>query len=229
MDPILALFGIIIGGTLVGVCVHFIPCSAVGAMSATTGIATGPTMLASGAGMMGLMAAAYNLDNGLALMLASGAIASMLMIALTSVVANITYAFGVGVAPTSGQSEYDRFTGFEQKQCLTPGTDGHGIPTQSFISGVIGAAMGGIGGVLVFYSVYTLISPSIAQTTAVAMAGIIAVGIYIINGVLPAYTLVGKTEGMTDEKFRTTPKTLYSCLIMSTVSGIFIYAASVVI
>ncbi|MFQ6063796.1 MAG: tetrahydromethanopterin S-methyltransferase subunit D [Methanosarcinales archaeon] len=219
MDPLTLILGIIIGGILVGICVHFIPCSAIGAMAASTGIATGPTMLASGAGMMGLMAAAYNIHNDLSVILLAGAIGSMLMLALTSLVANITYVFGIGVAPASGQSKVDLFTKFPQRDYVSPQTEGHGIPTQSFISGLIGGALGGSGGALVFYSVYNFIN-------IIEVAGIIAVGIYIINGVLPAYTLVGKTEGFTDRKIKTTHKTLISCLIMSTLCAILIYAVS---
>lgn len=53
MDPVTLMLFIIAGGVLVGICVHFIPASAVGAMSASTGIATGPSMLSFGAGLTG--------------------------------------------------------------------------------------------------------------------------------------------------------------------------------
>jgi len=55
MDPVSLMLFIIAGGVLVGVCVHFIPASAVGAMSASTGIATGPSMLSFGAGLTGIL------------------------------------------------------------------------------------------------------------------------------------------------------------------------------
>lgn len=239
MEPLTAMFAIILGGVLVGICVHFIPASATGAMSAATGIATGPSMLSAGAGMAGILSAAYSMDNGLAVVLASGATGSALMLALTILGGNIANAFGTGVSPASGQtasgqsilgkSTKDAITGWDQKPYISPGTDGHGMPVQTHISGLIGAFIGGIGGALVLFAVYTLLSPILKPEAAFTIAGFIGAGVFLINSVLPAYTLVGKTEGMFDQKIRRTPKTLVSCLIVSTVIAILIYSAAVVI
>ncbi|MBE0521131.1 MAG: tetrahydromethanopterin S-methyltransferase subunit D [Candidatus Methanoperedenaceae archaeon] len=239
MEPITAMLAIILGGVLVGICVHFIPASATGAMSAATGIATGPSMLSAGAGMAGILSAAYSMDSGLAVVLASGASASALMISLTILGGNIANAFGTGVSPASGQtasgqsmpgkSTKDVISGWDQKPYITPGTDGHGMPVQTHISGLIGAVIGGTGGALVLFAVYSLLFPILEQDAAFTISGIISAGIFLINSVLPAYTLVGKTEGMFDQKLRRTPKTLVSCLIVSTVIAILIYGAAVVI
>ncbi|MDO9098730.1 MAG: tetrahydromethanopterin S-methyltransferase subunit D [Candidatus Methanoperedens sp.] len=239
MEPLTAMFAIILGGVLVGICVHFIPASATGAMSAATGIATGPSMLSAGAGMAGLLSAAYSMDSGLAVVLASGATGSALMLVLTILGGNIANAFGTGVSPASGQtasgnsilgkSTNDAITGWDQKPYISPGTDGHGMPVQTHISGLIGAFIGGIGGALVLFAVYTLLSPILKPEAAFTIAGVIGAGVFLINSVLPAYTLVGKTEGMFDQKIRRTPKTLVSCLIVSTVIAILIYSAAVVI
>jgi len=239
MEPLTAMFAIILGGVLVGICVHFIPASATGAMSAATGIATGPSMLSAGAGMAGILSAAYSMDSGLAVVLASGATGSALMLVLTILGGNIANAFGTGVSPASGQtasgnsilgkSTKDAITGWDQKPYISPGTDGHGMPVQTHISGLIGAFIGGIGGALVLFAVYTLLSPILKPEAAFTIAGFIGAGVFLINSVLPAYTLVGKTEGMFDQKIRRTPKTLVSCLIVSTVIAILIYSAAVVI
>lgn len=233
------MFAIILGGVLVGICVHFIPASATGAMSAATGIATGPSMLSAGAGMAGILSAAYSMDSGLAVVLASGATGSALMLVLTILGGNIANAFGTGVSPASGQtasgqsilgkSTKDAITGWDQKPYISPGTDGHGMPVQTHISGIIGAFIGGIGGALVLFAVYTLLSPILKPEAAFTIAGFIGAGVFLINSVLPAYTLVGKTEGMFDQKIRRTPKTLVSCLIVSTVIAVLIYSAAVVI
>ncbi|MFZ3383974.1 MAG: tetrahydromethanopterin S-methyltransferase subunit D [Candidatus Methanoperedens sp.] len=239
MEPITAMLAIILGGVLVGICVHFIPASATGAMSAATGIATGPSMLSAGAGMAGILSAAYSMDSGLAVVLASGATGSALMVVLTILGGNIVNAFGTGVSPASGQtasgqsilgkSTKDAITGWDQKPYISPGTDGHGMPVQTHISGLIGAFIGGTGGALVLFAVYTLLSPILKPEAAFTISGFIGAGVFLINSVLPAYTLVGKTEGMFDQKLRKTPKTLVSCLIVSTVIAILIYSAAVVI
>lgn len=239
MEPLTAMFAIILGGVLVGICVHFIPASATGAMSAATGIATGPSMLSAGAGMAGILSAAYSMDSGLAVVLASGATGSGLMLVLTILGGNISNAFGTGVYPASGQtasgqsilgkSTKDAITGWDQKPYISPGTDGQGMPVQTHISGQIGAFIGGIGGALVLFAVYTLLSPILKPEAAFTISGFIGAGVFLINCVLPAYTLVGKTEGMFDQKIRRTPKTLVSCLIVSTVIAVLIYSAAVVI
>jgi len=234
MEPLISMLIIIGGGVLVGVCVHFIPASAVGAMSASTGIATGPSMLSFGAGLAGILSASFALEEGLAVMLASGAGGSALMIILTILGGNLVNAFGTGVPPVSGQtanklsvlgtSTKDVITGWEQKPYITPGTDGHGMPVQTTVSGIIGGVIGGLGGAMVFYGVYSLFSTFSVE--AASLSGMVAAGIFLINCVLPAYTLVGKTEGMFDRKILRTPKTFLSCLIVSTFLALIIYSVS---
>jgi tetrahydromethanopterin S-methyltransferase subunit D len=238
MEPAAAVLAIILGGALVGICVHFIPASAVGAMSAATGIPTGPSMLSAGAGMAAILSAAYALDRGGWVVVASGAAGSALMVVLTILGSNIVNAFGTGVPPASGQtasgqgilkSTRDAFTGWDQKPYISPGTDGHGMPSQTLISGLIGGVIGGIGGALVFFAVYILISPVLSSREGFTISGFIGAGIFLINCVLPAYTLVGKTEGMFDQKIKRIPETLFSCIIVSSVIAVFIYTAAAVI
>lgn len=234
MDPFNTMLLIITGGVLVGVCVHFIPASAVGAMSASTGIATGPSMLSFGAGLTGILSASFALDESLLVMLTSGAAGSALMIALTMLGGNLVNAFGTGVPPASGQtasgqsvlgsSTKDVITGWDQKPFISPGTDGHGMPVQTVISGIIGGIIGGLGGAMVFFGVHSLLTP--INEEAAALSGMIAAGIFLINCVLPAYTLVGKTEGIFDQKILRIPKTFLSCLVVSTFLALIIYSIS---
>jgi tetrahydromethanopterin S-methyltransferase subunit D len=229
IDPITAAIGIVIGGVIVGICVHFIPASAVGAMSASTGIATGPSMISAGAGLAGLYAAAYSIDAGLPIAVLSGVMGSGLMIMMTMLMANIICAFGTGVAPVAGTYDKDPITGWRQKPFMSPGTDGHSMPATVAVSGIIGAMLGGGGGSLAFASTYALFSNGISGDALVTIAGVIGAGIFLINCVLPAYVLVGKTEGMTDPKIKKVPITFISCLIMSVVVAAFLYATAVVI
>ena len=235
VDPLIATIMIIAGGVLVGVCVHFIPASATGAMAAATGIATGPSMLSAGAGLTGIYAAAYSIDSGLALVIVSGAVGSALMLLITILCGNIMLAFGIGAPPVSGQTASgkstfggtkDIITGFEQEGYASPGTDGHGMPFQTAVSGTIGALMGGAGGAFVFYAVYSMTLPAISTENAVTLAGIVAAGVFLINSVLPAYVLVGKTEGMFDMKIRSMHRTFISCLVTSSIVACVIYAVS---
>lgn len=230
METLIALLGIILGGVLVGICVHFIPASAVGAMSASTGIATGPSMLSAGAGMAALLSASYSIHDGFYVVLASGAAGSTLMMVLTIMGSNIVNAFGTGVAPASGQTASckgiikktkDAISGWDQKPYISPGTDGHGVPVQAHVSGIIGAMIGGTGGALVLFAVYSLLSQK--YETAYTISGFISAGIFLINCVLPAYTLVGKTEGMFDQKIKKIPSTSVSCLIVSSAIALIIY------
>jgi tetrahydromethanopterin S-methyltransferase subunit D len=234
IDPLTAMVFIIAGGVLVGVCVHFIPASAVGAMSASTGIATGPSMLSFGAGLAGILSASFAFDAGPAVMLASGAAASALMVILTILGGNLVNAFATGVPPASGQtasgqsvvgsSTKDVISGWDQKPFITPGTDGHGMPVQTTVSGIIGGILGGLGGAMVLYGVYELLAPK--SIDAATLSGMISAGIFLINCVLPAYTLVGKTEGMFDRKIKRIPKTFLSCLIVSTFLALIISTVS---
>jgi tetrahydromethanopterin S-methyltransferase subunit D len=234
IDLLIAMVFIIAGGALVGICVHFIPASAVGAMSASTGIATGPSMLSFGAGLAGILSASFAFDAGPAVMLALGAAASALMVILTILGGNLVNAFATGVPPASGQtasaqsvvgsSTKDVISGWDQKPFITPGTDGHGMPVQTTVSGIIGGILGGLGGAMVLHGVYELFVP--ISIDAATLSGMIAAGIFLINCVLPAYTLVGKTEGMFDRKIKRIPKTFLSCLIVSTFLALIIYTAS---
>ena len=240
MDPLTAALLILIGGILVGICVHFIPASATGAMSAATGIATGPSMLSAGAGMAGLYAAAYSLTDGLLMVVVSGAIGSGLMVALTIMGGNIANAFGTGTAPSSGQAAFgksllgkstkDPLTGWEQKGYVSPMTDGQGMPASTNVSGVIGGLIGGAGGAMVLFAVYSMISPLLTDNVVIlTLAGMIAAGIFLINCVLPAYVLVGKTEGIFDEKTKLVNRTFLSCTIVTLVVAGVMYAATVVL
>lgn len=229
IDPITAAIGIIIGGVVVGICVHFIPASAVGAMSASTGIATGPSMISAGAGLAGLYAAAYSIEAGLPVAVLSGVMGSGLMIMLTILLANTVNAFGTGVSPVAGTYDRDPITGWRQKPYMSPGTDGHCMPTTTAVSGIIGAMLGGGGGSLAFASTYELLKNGVSGEALITIAGVIGAGIFLINCVLPAYVLVGKTEGMTDPKIKKIPITFISCLIMSTAVAAFLYAVAVVI
>ncbi|WP_456472005.1 tetrahydromethanopterin S-methyltransferase subunit D [Methanocaldococcus sp.] len=225
MDPIslaLPLVGITLAGAIINASVHFIPVGgAPAAMATSTGVGTGTTQLAAGAGFTGLLGAAVMSSivglspTGMALIMLSGAISSMIMLGVTMLIGQLIYVFGVGVVPAADKCEVDPITKDPQKPYITPGTTGHGIPTVCFVSGLIGAALGGIGGALAYIALLKLgFSP--------AVAGMISVGFFFINAVLASYNIGGTIEGFHDPKFKKMPNGVIASLVASLVCAIVI-------
>lgn len=222
MDPLTLIVAITAGGVLIGGGVHFIPVGGAPAAIATaTGVGTGTAMLAAGSGLTGLITAAAMTGQPLWLILAAGAVGSMLMIGITMLTGNLIYVYGVGCVPVSAKVDVDPITKLEQSKYVTPGTEGHGIPTVCFVSGIIGGALGGIGGGLIYYALNsTLAGLSYGAAGAAAIAGIFAVGIFFINAVVASYNIGGTIEGFHDPKFKRLPRGILASLIASIVSGI---------
>jgi tetrahydromethanopterin S-methyltransferase subunit D len=230
MDPLLLIGAVTVGGVLIGGGVHFIPVGGAPAAIATaTGVGTGTAMLAAGGGMTGLITAAALTGQPLWLILASGAIGSALMLGITMLVGNFIYVWGVGCVPASAKVDVDPITKLEQSKFVTPGTEGHGIPTVCYVSGIIGGLLGGIGGGLIYYYLYNALAETSAfaltagatvSIAAASLAGILAVGIFFINAVVASYNIGGTIEGFHDPKFKRLPRGLLACLIASLVTGI---------
>jgi tetrahydromethanopterin S-methyltransferase subunit D len=230
MDPLLLIGAVTVGGVLIGGGVHFIPVGGAPAAIATaTGVGTGTAMLAAGGGMTGLITAAALTGQPLWLVLASGAIGSALMLGITMLVGNFIYVWGVGCVPASAKVDVDPITKLEQSKFVTPGTEGHGIPTVCFVSGIIGGLLGGIGGGLIYYYLYNALAETSAfaltagatiSIAAAALAGILAVSIFFINSVVASYNIGGTIEGFHDPKFKRIPRGLLACFIASLVTGI---------
>jgi tetrahydromethanopterin S-methyltransferase subunit D len=156
---------------------------------------------------------AHATDN-LALILALGAVGAMIMIAVTMIVGTWVYVYGVGVPPASAKVDYDPITKNRQDIYVSQGTEGHGLPTVSFVSGVIGGALGGIGGALVYYSLVN-ISTMLSPTNLIGLASIFAVGIFFVNAVIPSYNIGGTIEGFHDPKFKRWPKAVVVSLLVT--------------
>jgi len=222
MDPLTLIGAITVGGILVGGGVHFVPVGgAPAAMATATGVGTGTAMLAAGAGMTGLITAAAMTGQSLALILAAGAVGAMLMLGITMLVGNLVYVFGVGTVPVSAKVDRDPITRLEQKDYVTPGTEGHGLPTVCFVSGIIGAALGGIGGGLVYWALQQALLQSYGMIGASTIAGIFAVAVFFINAVIASYNIGGTIEGFHDPKFKRIGRGIVACLVASLVAGIF--------
>jgi len=222
MDPLTLIVAITAGGVLIGGGVHFIPVGGAPAAIATaTGVGTGTAMLAAGSGLTGLITAAAMTGQPLWMILAAGAVGSMLMIGITMLVGNLIYVYGVGCVPVSAKVDVDPITKLQQSKYVTPGTEGHGIPTVCYVSGIIGGALGGIGGGLIYYALNsTLAGLAYGVAGAAALAGIFAVGIFFINAVVASYNIGGTIEGFHDPKFKRVPRGILGCLIASLVTGI---------
>lgn len=210
IDPLLAIGLITLGGVLICIGVHFIPVGgAPAAMAQATGIGTGTVELAAGSGLTGLITASYMYYRvpgaDIFLVLAAGAIGSMIMLTATMLSGTLVYSYGVGVPPASAQVKTDFITGSRQDTYISKGTQGQGLPTICFVSGTIGAALGGIGGSMMYFVLANIYAKPLGPfdpTVAFAIAGVFAMGVYYVNSVIPSYAVGGTIEGFHDPKFR---------------------------
>jgi tetrahydromethanopterin S-methyltransferase subunit D len=200
-------------------------------MGQAPGIATGVAMLAAGAGLAGLFGGAFAVPFGLLASIVAGGIGGALMMAITCLFVTLIYTYGMGIPSASGKVKVDPITGDTQAEYKSQGTEGHGLPFSSFAGGVIGGFLGGLGGTLIYYAllqVYeaklpTLLSASSATAVvpvAVSLAGIFAIGMFLVNAVLAAYNITGTTEGFHDPKFARFPRAIFASLAASAVCGI---------
>ncbi|MDV0446802.1 hypothetical protein MsAg5_06590 [Methanosarcinaceae archaeon Ag5] len=215
---------ITIGGILISLSVHFIPVGgAPAAMAQATGVGTGTTQLAAGAGLTGLLVSATVVlfSDSLWLSLFLGAVGSALMIAVVMYMANITYIYGVGCTPVSGKLQRDPVTKDRQDIYVSKGTEGHGIPTICFISGVIGGFLGGVGGALIFIVIFIFagLGYLFAPTTAVSIAVMLSIALFFINAVIASYNIAGTIEGFHDPKFKKWPKAVAVSAVMTFICG----------
>jgi len=228
-----ALVAVILGGVLIGFGVHFVPVGgAPAAMGQAPGIATGVAMLAAGAGLAGLFGGAFAVQSNLGLVtsIVAGGIGGALMMAITCLFVVLIYTYGMGIPSASGKVKVDPITGDSQVEYKSQGTEGHGLPFSSFAGGVIGGFLGGLGGTLIYYAllkVYVDRLPALLSGTAtaitpvaVSLAGIFAVGMFLVNAVLAAYNITGTTEGFHDPKFARFPRAIIACLAASAVIGL---------
>lgn len=227
------LLAVIIGGALIGFGVHFVPVGgAPAAMGQAPGIATGVAMLAAGAGLAGLFGGAFAIESDLGLWtsIIAGGIGGALMMAITCLFVVLVYTYGMGIPSASGKVKTDPITGDSQAEYKSQGTEGHGLPFSSFVGGVIGGFLGGLGGTLIYYAllmVYEEKLPALLTATpaaiapvAISLAGIFAIGIFLVNAVLAAYNITGTTEGFHDPKFARFPRAIIATLAASAVCGI---------
>ena len=222
MDPISLILFIAIGGIMIGAGVHFIPVGgAPAAMATATGVGTGTAMLAAGAGLTGLITAATMTGEPFYIVGIGGAIGAMIMMGITMLIANLIYIFGVGIVPAASKVPVDWISKRNQEIYKTPGTEGHGVPLTSFVSGLIGGLLGGFGGGLVYYGIYDAVQASFEPAIAIGLAAILGVGVFFINSVIASYNIGGTIEGMHDPKFKRIGTGALACAIASIVVGIF--------
>jgi tetrahydromethanopterin S-methyltransferase subunit D len=193
-------------------------------MATATGVGTGTAMLAAGAGLTGLITAATMTGEPFYIVGIGGAIGAMIMMGITMLIANLIYIFGVGIVPAASKVPVDWITKRNQEAYKTPGTEGHGVPLTSFVSGLIGGLLGGFGGGLVYYGIYQAVQDSTFVTdpaVSIGLAAILGVGVFFINSVIASYNIGGTIEGMHDPKFKRIGTGAIACAIASIVVGIF--------
>jgi len=227
------LIGIIVGGALIGFGVHFVPVGgAPAAMGQAPGIATGVAMLAAGAGLAGLFggAWAWTATGDFWITILGGGIGGGLMMAITCLMVNLTYVFAMGVPAASGKVNKDPITGYTFPEFKSQGTEGHGLPFISYIGGVMGGFLTALGGTLIYLELLLVYQPGLEQLLgssagsveplAVSLAGIFAIGFFLVNAVLSAYNITGTIEGPHDPKFKRVPRAIIGCAVASAVCGL---------
>ncbi|WP_309491945.1 tetrahydromethanopterin S-methyltransferase subunit D [Candidatus Hecatella orcuttiae] len=237
---LLVLFMIGLGGILVCVGVFLIPIGgAPAAMSTATGVATGCEMITMGAGVTGLFLAAAFYTKSLMFVIITAGVSSALMLAITMLFTNLIVIFGKGVPPAFATKERDPITGDPIKPYVTPGTVGHGVPTAPYLGGVLGSFLAGAGGALAFTAMYRFSSgatlaefvgvlPQPApQVAAMALSVITAVGLYLINANIAAYSIRGVIESWLDPKFSKLPRVIAACFSASILFGVLILLVSI--
>ena len=225
-NTIIYLLEIIVGGLLVGIGVHFVPVGgAPAAMAQATGIGTGTVQLAAGSGLTGLLSAGLMMyamgqsptfaQDGYSIwpILLTGAVGAMIMMDATMLTGSWIYAYAVGAPFASAKVNYDPITKFSQPPYVAPGTVGQGIPTVCYVSGTIGAAMGGIGGAMIYF-------PLVLINGNPAMSAIFAIGIFMVDAVLASWNIQGTIEGFHDPKFKKWPKAFKACLVSTTILAV---------
>ena len=228
---LMTLVGVIIGGVLIGFGVHFVPVGgAPAAMGQAPGIATGVAMLAAGAGLAGLFGGAWAADQGLAMAVITGGVGGGMMMAITCMMVNFVYVFGMGIPAASGKVLKDPITGDTQPEYKSQGTEGHGLPFVSFVGGVVGGVLGGAGGTLIYIELLGLyqaklpglMNASVAQVLpiAITVAGTFAIGMFLVNAVLTAYNITGTIEGPHDPKFKRWPRAIVASAVASALCGL---------
>ena len=212
---------IVLGAALIAFGVHFVPVGgAPAAMGQAPGIATGVPMLAAGAGLAGLFGGAWAAELGFAVALAGGAIGGALMMAITCLMVNMSYVFGMGIPPASGKIEKDPLTGYTQPEFKSQGTEGHGLPFISYVGGVIGGLLGGLGGTLIYLELLAFYEAVMPAADAVGLAGILAVAMFLVIAVLAAYNITGTIEGPHDPKFKRFPRAIIAAILASALCGL---------
>jgi len=242
MFSLLLWVWIILGGILIGAGVHFIPVGgAPAAMSQATGVGTGTTILAAASGLTGRIGAGtayYTHPGDFAYTIVMGGVSAALMISVLAFIANVMYVYGAGVPLASAKVKYDPITKWRQDLYVSRGTEGHGSPMASFISGILGAFLAGVGGALVFFALaetYKAI-PGFSATFGsypapyyISLAAAFAIGIFFLNCVMASYNIGGTIEGFHDPKFKRIPKSIAASLVVSAVGGLFALLISVML
>jgi len=159
----------------------------------------------------------------LLLVLVAGIIGAMLAMVILAVMANVLYAFAIGVPLVSAKVKKDPITGYRQDLYVTKGTEGHGTPTVAVVSSMIGGALGGLGGALI-YAVMVAGLFALIGAQAIPVAAFSAIGIFFVNSVLASYNITGTIEGFHDPKFKRWPRAVIACAIATFVVGLMAIA-----
>ncbi len=213
------LISIIIGSLFTTIGVYFIPIGGSSAsLSRNAGISTTTPIIAIVLGMISILSSLYLINESEIIVLLGGSVVSMIVISVIMLFSNIIHIFGVGVVPSTSNFQKDPLTGFEQNNYISPETSGHGIPTISYISGIIGSFIFGFGGSLIFYTIYSQFLSKTTGSVDGAVSAVLSILLFFIIASITAYTTKNNSQGFYDKNFIKNMKVvLVSCLFVSVV------------
>ena len=194
---------ILVGSFLVSIGIHFIP---IGGTSASTlrtaGVATNAPIVAIVLGMILNLAVLLTIHDSFIYVLLSGSVVCMLSMSVLMFFSNIVDIYGVGVVPTSGNFKKDPITGYIQEDYLSENSNGHGIPTISYISGLIGSFIFGIGGSLIFYMIYISFTTRFYKFVDGVTSIILSVLLVFVIAIISSFNYGNDNQGFYDKSFK---------------------------
>lgn len=214
---------IVLGSILICLGISLIPVGGSEASQArNAGIAANAPVIAIILGMIIVLNVLYLIKQPVELIILSGCTTTMMSMAVLMLFSNFVYIYGVGLTPASDKYEYDPITGYIQDEYITENSSGHGIPTISYISGLIGSFIFAIGGSVIFYKIYTTFTLSYMKYVDDVTSIILSILLFFIIVIISSYKSGINTQGLMDKNLISDLKpALTSCILTSVLLAIF--------
>lgn len=194
---------ILAGSFLISIGIHFIPIGGTSASQLkTAGIATNAPVIAIALGMVLNLAVLLTIHDSFINILLAGSVVCMMTMSVLMFFSNVVDVHGVGVVPSTGKFKKDPITGYMQEDYVSENSNGHGIPTVSYLSGLIGSFLFGIGGSLIFYMIYISFITRYFKFVDGVTSVILAVLLFFIIVIISSFNYGNNNQGFYDKSFK---------------------------